>query len=38
MFEKQKVIGVISARFGSSRFPRKVLEEIAGKPMIQWVY
>ncbi|NOX64403.1 MAG: 3-deoxy-manno-octulosonate cytidylyltransferase [Chlorobi bacterium] len=38
MSEKQKVIGVIPARFGSSRFPGKVLKEIAGKPMIQWVY
>jgi len=38
MSEKQKVIGVIPARFGSSRFPGKVLKEITGKPMIQWVY
>lgn len=38
MSEKQKVIGVIPARFGSSRFPGKVLKDIAGKPMIQWVY
>lgn len=38
MSEKQKVIGVIPARYGSSRFPGKVLAEIAGKPMIQWVY
>ena len=34
----QKVIGVIPARYGSSRFRGKVLAEIAGKPMIQWVY
>ena len=38
MSERQKVIGVIPARYGSSRFPGKVLAEIAGKPMIQWVY
>ncbi len=34
----QKVIGVIPARYGSSRFPGKVLADLAGKPMIQWVY
>lgn len=38
MSRKQTVIGVIPARYGSSRFPGKVLAEIAGKPMIQWVY
>ena len=29
---------VIPARYGSSRFPGKVLAELAGKPMIQHVY
>ncbi len=29
---------VIPARFGSSRLPGKPLREIAGKPMIQWVW
>jgi len=38
MSQKQKVVGIIPARYGSSRFPGKVLKEIAGKPMIQWVY
>ena len=38
MSKKQHVIGVIPARYGSSRFCGKVLAEIAGKPMIQWVY
>ncbi len=38
MSEQQNVIGVIPARYGSSRFRGKVLAEIAGKPMIQWVY
>jgi len=33
-----RVIGVIPARYGSSRFEGKVLADIAGKPMIQWVY
>ena len=38
MSNHQKVIGVIPARYGSYRFPGKVLVDIAGKPMIQWVY
>ena len=29
---------IIPARLGSSRFPGKVLRDIAGKPMLQWVY
>jgi 3-deoxy-manno-octulosonate cytidylyltransferase (CMP-KDO synthetase) len=29
---------VIPARYGSARLPGKVLLQIAGKPMIQWVY
>ncbi len=33
-----KIIGVIPARFESSRFPGKPLALIAGKPMVQWVY
>lgn len=33
-----KVIGVIPARYKSSRFPGKPLADIAGKPMIWWVY
>jgi len=35
---KPSVIGVIPARYGSSRFPGKIIAEIAGKPMIQRVY
>ena len=31
-------VGVIPARFNSSRLPGKPLIEIAGKPLIQWVY
>lgn len=33
-----KVIGVIPARYSSSRFPGKPLADICGKPMIWWVY
>lgn len=31
-------IGIIPARFASTRFPGKPLALIQGKPMIQWVY
>lgn len=33
-----KVVGVIPARYKSSRFPGKPLANICGKPMIWWVY
>ncbi len=33
-----KILGVIPARLASTRLPRKVLRDIAGKPMLQWVY
>ena len=33
-----KTLGIIPARYGSSRFPGKPLVEINGKPMIQRVY
>ncbi|MDE3105176.1 MAG: 3-deoxy-manno-octulosonate cytidylyltransferase [Acidobacteriota bacterium] len=32
-----RVVGVIPARLASTRLPRKVLREIAGKPMLAWV-
>ena len=32
------MLGVIPARLASTRLPRKVLREIAGQPMIGWVY
>lgn len=35
---KPKIIGVIPARYQSSRFPGKPLADICGKPMIWWVY
>ena len=34
----QDFIAVIPARFGSSRLPGKPLADIAGRPMIAWVY
>ena len=33
-----KVLAIIPARYGSSRFPGKPLSDICGKPMIRWVY
>lgn len=33
-----KIIGIIPARYASSRFPGKPLADICGKPMIWWVY
>lgn len=31
------ILGVIPARFGSTRFPGKPLKLVAGKPLLQWV-
>ncbi len=36
--QKLRILGVIPARLGSTRLPRKVLREIAGEPMLAWVY
>jgi 3-deoxy-manno-octulosonate cytidylyltransferase (CMP-KDO synthetase) len=33
-----RFVGVVPARFASTRLPGKPLLEIAGKPLIQWVY
>lgn len=33
-----KIIGVIPARYKSSRFPGKPLADIHGRPMVWWVY
>ena len=33
-----RTLGVIPARLGSTRLPRKVLLEIAGRPMVEWVW
>jgi len=38
MGEDNKVIAIIPARFGSTRFPGKPLADICGKTMIQRVY
>ena len=38
MRHTMKIIGVIPARYTSSRFPGKPLADICGKPMIWWVY
>ncbi|MBV8820395.1 MAG: 3-deoxy-manno-octulosonate cytidylyltransferase [Acidobacteriaceae bacterium] len=35
---RRRILGVIPARFASSRFPAKALAPLAGKPMIQHVY
>ncbi len=36
--KKLKIIGIIPARYESTRFPGKPLVKINGKPMIQWTY
>lgn len=36
--EPQRILGVIPARLGSTRLPRKMLRELAGEPMLAWVY
>jgi len=36
--DSDEVLGVIPARYGSTRFPGKPLANIAGKPMIEHVY
>lgn len=33
-----KVVGIIPARYGSTRLPGKPLKDICGHPMIWWVY
>ena len=33
-----KVVAVIPARYGSTRFPGKPLALVAGKPLLQWVW
>ncbi len=35
---KPKIVGIIPARYGSSRFPGKILAPIAGKSLIQRTY
>lgn len=33
-----RLLALIPARYGSTRFPGKALADILGKPLIQWVY
>ena len=33
-----KIVGIIPARYASTRFPAKPLADIAGQTMIEWVY
>jgi 3-deoxy-manno-octulosonate cytidylyltransferase (CMP-KDO synthetase) len=35
---KLRIAGVIPARLSSTRLARKVLREIAGRPMVEWVW
>jgi 3-deoxy-manno-octulosonate cytidylyltransferase (CMP-KDO synthetase) len=34
----QRILGVIPARLGSERLPRKPLHPIAGRPLLEWVW
>jgi 3-deoxy-manno-octulosonate cytidylyltransferase (CMP-KDO synthetase) len=38
MTSHARVLGVIPARLASTRLPHKVLREIAGRPLLAWVY
>lgn len=33
-----RAVGIIPARYGSTRFPGKALADLGGKPLVQWVY
>src|ERR1700761_8432381 len=35
--QRPSILAVIPARLASTRLPRKVLRDIAGKPMLQWI-
>ena len=38
MLGQKKVVCIIPARLASVRFPEKVLQQLAGRPMLQWVW
>src|SRR5436309_926867 len=38
MAQRVNAVAVIPARLGSTRLSRKALRDIAGKPMVGWVY
>ena len=38
MIGDKKVVCVIPARLASSRFPKKILTSLAGKPLLQWAW
>ncbi len=38
MIQGKKVACVIPARLASTRFPEKILRNLAGKPLLQWIY
>ncbi len=35
---KQKIVCIIPARLQSSRFPKKIIADLHGKPLIQWTW
>jgi 3-deoxy-manno-octulosonate cytidylyltransferase (CMP-KDO synthetase) len=37
MSVSNRILGVVPARLASTRLPRKVLREVAGKPLLAWV-
>ena len=38
MFKNKRIVCIIPARLQASRFPRKVIADLHGKPLIQWVW
>ena len=38
MLDNKKIVCVIPARFHSTRFPKKILAPLGGKPLIQWAW
>ena len=36
--KSKRILGIIPARLNSTRLPRKMLQDICGKPLIQWTY